>query len=78
MIKYQSLNNENNSLIFEVLFLFFSPDRGVGWMGGDGREMEMGRFLPQSLSSVTTPSGLANVASRNVRHVRYIYLHFNQ
>ena len=28
MAQYQILNRENNSLIFEVLFLFFSFDRG--------------------------------------------------
>ena len=28
LVHYQTLNSENNSLIFEVLFLFFSFDRG--------------------------------------------------
>ena len=45
--------------------------------GGRGGWGEMGLFLPQSVSSVTMPRGLTDLASRSVRHVRYIYLHFN-
>jgi len=48
MIKYQTLNSENNCLIFGVILLFFLFDCGEhwGWLASGGKERRVSPLSP--------------------------------